>query len=142
MVRYYCPGCWKDSQEDFRKCPSCGLDIHRFWDSKDYAEKLIVSLRHPEPTTPIRAARLLGRLKDPRAVPALIKLIRDRKDLFVAGAAIGALGEIGTPEAVAFLESLLQSSDGRIRDLARKALGPLKTRRAPDSSHPHGKDST
>jgi HEAT repeat protein len=98
-VRFYCPCCWHDFERDEAICPYCGLDIRDFWKSKDYVEKLIVALEHPEKETPIRAAWLLGQLKDIRAVPPLIELVRKTEDVYIARAAVQALGEIDTPEA-------------------------------------------
>lgn len=43
-------------------CPCCGADLRDFT-GKSYEEKLILALRHPEPTIPIRAAMILGELK-------------------------------------------------------------------------------
>ena len=84
MVTFYCPGCWHDFDEDLVCCPKCGLVISEFWNSKDYLEKLILALRHPEPTTPARAAWLLGKIRDWRAVAALIDAAKGTSDLYLA----------------------------------------------------------
>ena len=99
MVTFYCPGCWQDFDEDPVRCPNCGLVIHDFWNSKDYLEKLIVALRHPESTTPIRAAWVLGKIRDPRAVTALIDIVKGTDDLYLAKEAVKALGAIDTLQA-------------------------------------------
>ncbi len=120
MVRFFCPGCWKDFARDHHHCPACGLDIHGFWESLDRVEKLALALHHPEPSTPIRAAWLLGKTKDPRAVQALIKLFQETTDVFIAIAAVQALGEIGTPEAATFLKSLATHPAATIRHAAER----------------------
>jgi predicted amidophosphoribosyltransferase len=91
-MRFFCPRCWHDFERDEARCPHCGLDIEEFWNSKDYVEKLIAALHHPEKETPIRAAWLLGQLKDPRAVPPLIELVKETEDVYIARAAVQALG--------------------------------------------------
>lgn len=105
-MRWYCPGCWRDFGEDPALCPHCGLDIHAFWDSKDYVEKLILALNHPEPTTPVRAAELLGRVRAAQAVEPLMRLVGESADIFVVRAAVRALAAIGTATARRFLETL------------------------------------
>ena len=126
MVRYYCPGCWQDSEEDISPCPCCGLRIHEFWDSKDRVEKLIIALHHPEPETMYRAAWLLGEAKDARAVKPLIQLIQESDDVYAAHAAVKALGEIGNAEAREFLRILLTHPAQMVREEAEAILSRLK----------------
>ncbi len=121
-MRWYCPGCWRDFGEDLARCPHCGLDIHAFWDSKDYVEKLILALNHPEPTTPVRAAELLGRVRAAPAVGPLARLVRENADVFVVRAAIRALGAISTPAARQCLETLCSSPAEWIRSEAAANL--------------------
>jgi HEAT repeat protein len=103
-------------------CPQCGLHIREFWESKDYVEKLIIALEHPEKETPIRAAWLLGQLKDPRAVPPLIDLVKKTDDVYIARAAVHALGEIDTPEARQFLPTLTNHPAKMVRDEVQQIL--------------------
>ena len=126
MVTFYCPGCWHDFDEDLVRCPDCGLVIHEFWESKDYFEKLIVALRHPEPTTPIRAAWLLGKIKDPRAVVALIDIVKGTKDFYLAREAVKALGAIDTIQARYFLRTL---ADHPVRMIRAEACVALSTKK-------------
>jgi HEAT repeats len=122
MVRFFCPRCWADSAEDAGVCPSCGLRIYEFWEPLDHVEKLIVALNHPEPNTPVRAAHLLGRIGDQRAVPALIRTVETTRDVYLARASIRALGEIGSPEAIEFLRSLTAHPAKLIGEEAERAL--------------------
>jgi hypothetical protein len=102
-MRFFCPCCWQDFDKDMPQCPHCGLDIREFWKSRDYVEKLIIALNHPEKETPIRAAWLLGQLKDARAT-------------------VQALGEINTAEARQFLASLANYPAKMVRDEVQRIL--------------------
>ena len=126
MATFYCPGCWHDFAEDLVRCPNCGLAIDEFWNSKDYLEKLILALRHPEPTTPVRAAWLLGKIGDPRAVVSLIEIVKETDDLYLAREAIKALGAIDTPQARHFIRTLANHPARMIRAEAGAALSTKK----------------
>jgi HEAT repeat protein len=139
MTRYFCPACWRDFAEDLARCPHCGLDIRAAWNSKDYVDKLIAALQHPEPTTPVRAAYILGRLRATRAVGPLIKLVERTTDPYAAKAAVEALGQIGTAPAREFLASLVGHPAWLVRDAAHLALTFINApgapaRRTPQSS--------
>ena len=94
MVHFYCPVCWKELDQDFAQCPHCSADIHSFWKSKDFVEKLIVALDHPEPSTVIRSVWLLGQIGDCRAVEPLKRLLDRTQDLYVIRAAKRTLDEL------------------------------------------------
>jgi HEAT repeat protein len=99
-MRYFCPKCWSDFAEDVTCCPRCGQDIPAFWRDKDYVEKLIAALDHREPETPIRAAWILGRMGDERAVTSLIRLLGRTQDVYAAREAVEALAKVGSPLAL------------------------------------------
>jgi HEAT repeat protein len=124
-MRFFCPGCWKDFAEDLERCPLCGLDIRAFFASRDYVEKLIVGLSHPHQTTQIRAASLLGKIGDERAVQPLIALVERTHDVYIAHAAIAALGMIRHPTGQEFLAKLLTHPVQIIREAAAAALSNL-----------------
>jgi predicted amidophosphoribosyltransferase len=94
MVHFYCPLCWKEFDEDLPQCPHCSRDIHGFWKSKSYLEKLIVALGHPEPSTVMRAVWLLHQLGDRRAVEPLKRLMDKTQDIYVRRAARRTLDEL------------------------------------------------
>ena len=121
-MRYFCPCCWADFAEDLATCPRCGVDIHAFWDAKNMVERLILALDHPEPETPIRAAWVLGERREGGAAQALAGLVRRTRDVYVAVAAVEALGEIGTPEAMGFLRTLSVYPARMVREVAREIL--------------------
>jgi HEAT repeat protein len=87
---------------------------------------LVEQLQSIAPAQRWSAAEGLGRLGDPRAVPALVGALRD-PHAFVRWTAIQALGEIGAPETVALLLPLLEEPDPLIRRSAVDALGRFDT---------------
>jgi hypothetical protein len=74
------------------------------------------------------AARELGRLKETRAVPSLLKIIDSERFDVILEIAIDALGEIGDKRAVDPLKRLLDdpSLDAYVRDAAASALNKLQ----------------
>ena len=122
-MRFYCPNCWSDFAEDMRRCPQCGQDIPAFLKEKDYVERLIVALNHPEPETPMRAAWILGQLRDERAVEPLINLLGSTQDVYIARAVVEALDQIGTPRALEVLSAVADSHPAdMVRERARAAV--------------------
>jgi HEAT repeat protein len=98
------------------------VDIHAFWDSKNMVERLILALDHPEPETPIRAAWVLGERREAGAAAALAVLVRKTKDVYLATAAVEALGKIGTREALDFLNTLSSYPARMVREAAKDTL--------------------
>ena len=125
MVRFYCPECWQDFTKDFEVCPGCGFKIREFYERKDYVEKLIIALKSPVPEIPFNAALFLGRIKDARAVRPLIDCIENNGDVFIIREAIRALGEIGTMEAIMYLNTLKDHHSKMIRDEVQGMLNRL-----------------
>ena len=68
---FYCPACWREVPELIHVCPYCKVDVERLTLEQDYAQKLIAALEHPEPTTPVRVAWILGVRKETRAIPPI-----------------------------------------------------------------------
>ena len=120
-MRYYCPGCWRDFAFLIEACPQCGIIVADIWDRKDLVEKLIHSLQHPAPSTPVRAAWLLGRIKDPRAVEPLIEVIKKIRDFYLAREAVRALKQFATDEARQFVDSLRNHPVRMIQEEALKS---------------------
>jgi HEAT repeat protein len=73
------------------------------------------------------AAHVLGELRDPRAVPALISVLKEPN---INLAAIWSLAEIGDHRAVSPLISLLASEDPTVRVIAIRALEKLRAKEA------------
>jgi HEAT repeat protein len=68
------------------------------------------------------AAVALGRLTDPRGVPALISAIETDPHFAVRAAAASGLGRLGDPRAIDTLLGALVDGDGLVRTEARDAL--------------------
>src|SRR4051812_24204497 len=73
----------------------------------------------------MQAASVLGRLKDKRGVPALVRALSDGSES-VRGVAAGALGEIGDAWAQAALQRALRDPSQLVRDQAQVALESLQ----------------
>jgi DNA-directed RNA polymerase subunit RPC12/RpoP len=122
MVRFYCPRCWHDFAQDLPRCPYCGAEILESWRSKDYVEKLIVALEHPEPSTPIRAAWLLGQSRERRAIEPLKRLAKTTRDLYISQAAIQALSQMDRNDVYDFLQDFASHPTTLLREAARSGL--------------------
>ncbi len=124
MVTYYCPSCWNTVAADTEVCPACGARIQD--SQRDIVEKYIAALRHPDPMTRVRAAWMLGRMREKRAVPALVQVVMERQanDPYLTSVAANSLGLIGCREAVPCLIELLRdaSTSFMARAEAAKAL--------------------
>ncbi|HMN49758.1 MAG TPA: hypothetical protein PKD67_11510 [Ignavibacteriaceae bacterium] len=105
-MTYYCINCWHEIKKDTVVCPHCGYD-QKEAANISFTDKLIKSLEHPEPETPIRAALILGELKISKAVPELIFRLKSEKDPYIIKA---------------FTEALLMI-DPNLIDEIRKVIG-------------------
>jgi HEAT repeat protein len=121
-VIFYCPSCWREVTEGTQVCPACGKNVEHLSSGRDYVQKLIGALDHPEPTTPIRAAWVLGMRKEARAVPRLIRLVRESTDPYIVEAAVEALAQIGDPAGLAAVRFAAEQGPLRVRERARHAL--------------------
>jgi HEAT repeat protein len=128
-MTYYCPFCWFESSSYFDACPHCGQNL-RGLKEMDYAERLALSLRHPEPETRYRAAHLLGLLKASKTIPDLIRAAKEKKDIFLLREIAWALGEMKDPATMAQLINFLKHPSFIIRKEAVKALGKLGGKQA------------
>jgi len=126
-VTYFCPSCWSEVGTA-TICPDCGTDLQDF-SGRSYEEKLIIALRHPEPTVPIRAASILGELRSQAAVEPLIDVATSVDDPYIQEAAVEALGRIGDIRAISCLDRLSREGAVRVRAAAERALKNLKDRR-------------
>jgi HEAT repeats len=125
-VTYFCPSCWCEVGT-VNVCPKCGADLRDFA-GETYEQKLIRALRHPEPTVPIQAAVILGKLGSRAAVKPLIELADSASDPYIQEAAVEALGRIADPRVVPCLERLSREGPVRVRAAAKQALKTLRGR--------------
>lgn len=119
-LTHFCPECWKETR-GLAICPECGADLQRHAE-ESYEKKLIGALRHPEPTVPVRAAMVLGKLRYRAATPALIEAAMNTKDPYLQEAVAQALGAIGDRKALPCLERLRREGALRVRAAAELAL--------------------
>jgi HEAT repeat protein len=122
MTTFYCPNCWAEVPESATICPYCHAEISERISQADYVEKLISALRHKEPTTPVRAAWILGERREEKAVPALAKIVKKAKDAFLVESAVEALGKIGGDTASDVVRAAAHHSSLRVRVKARGVL--------------------
>ncbi len=92
-------------------------------------DPLIRDLGNSDWTVRSQAASALGKIKDPQAVPALIKALQDPKG-YVRRRAASALGEIKDPRAVEPLIHALPDPESYVRRKAAAALGKFNDSRA------------
>jgi soluble P-type ATPase len=128
---FFCPKCWSNFPDDMAVCPKCGLDIPKFFKEKDYKEKLMIALDHPEHDTAERAARILSDLREKGAVEKLAQLASATPDVFLALAAVEALAKIGTPRARKLLARIAKNHIARMVQEAAKAGQIIKPRQNP-----------
>lgn len=119
MMTFFCPHCWKEITEKDRLCPYCGSDITEH-EKKDFIEKLINALTHPERETVKRAVWILGRLKSNKAVEPLIELFQKTDNPFLKREILDSLSEIGTEKAIAFIKKTLSSEIAIVRKKAEE----------------------
>jgi HEAT repeat protein len=134
MTTFYCPNCWAEVPESATTCPHCHTDISERISQAHYTDKLIAALRHKEPTTPVRAAWILGERREEKAVPALTKIVRKAKDAFLVESAVEALGKIGGDSAIAAVRDATQHSSVRVRVKARKVLQQIESEKSPQAT--------
>lgn len=128
MATYFCPVCWTASREDQPICRHCGAEIGRILAGKSYAQRLADALRHPEPTTPLRVALVLGLRREFGAVGALVACAHETDDLYLCLECLTALARIGTAEAWAAVASFV----GDPRRVVAARTRVLLDRRGPE----------
>jgi hypothetical protein len=114
-----------DSSTDGRES---SIDLHR-WETMVIYKQLIKDLETGFGLSRAHAASELGKLKDKRAVHALIKVLDD-PHMGVRSNAAFSLAELGAIQAIPHLVRLLKDRHERVRKSAAKALGMIKVRDA------------
>ena len=114
---------FKDKDEDLSGYGNAGLEKM----GVPAVDSLIAEVRDPNSGVRSGAVQILGKIKDPRAVEALVEVLQV-KDLQFSAAY--ALGEIKDPRAVDGLIAALQNKDAEFREEAASALGEIKDPRA------------
>lgn len=122
MTAFFCTRCWSGVPETATICPHCGDNIAARQARTDYADKLIAALRHPEPTTPIRAAWILGERRERKAIEPLVRLAHESADPFVVESAVEALGKMEDRQVLETLRWAAEHPSLRVRRQAQRAL--------------------
>ena len=110
---------------------------------KQLPEILLIFHQTKESDPEIRRylALTLGRLRDPRAVPALIESANDSDSQTVIWS-LWALGSIGDKQATPTLMQKMESTDTGVRVMSAYALGALQDKRAVPVLQGHLDDSS
>jgi HEAT repeat protein len=125
MATFYCTNGSAEVAESATTCPHCGDDIVARQARADFVDKLIAALRHPEPTTPLRAAWIPGQRHERKAVPALMQIAGEPNDAFIVEAVIEALGKIAVPQALKTLHWVTKHPSPIVRRAATVAVHRL-----------------
>jgi len=125
VTHFFCPACWAETAGDDRVCPRCGVDMEAVQRGRDFVDKLIAALDHPEPETRSRAALILGLRRETRGLEALIRVVRQARDASLVEVAIEALSRIGDPACRGTVERAATHGTVRVRQAARRALALL-----------------
>ena len=119
---FFCPVCRAETAAGTRVCPRCGADTEAVQQRRDFVDKLIAALDHPEPETRARAALILGLRGEARGVEPLMRVVCRSDDASLVEAAIEALGRIGDPRCRKVIEAALGRGTLRVRQAARHVL--------------------
>ena len=133
MTTFFCPSCWAEIREEQDPCPHCGSHVAEWLARASYTERLIASLDHPEPETPLRAATILGMRKDHAAVPQLIRKAESTPDVYLAMACLEALARIGGRMAKEGVRARCQDSRVLVSRRAQELLAGFDEGGAHDS---------
>jgi HEAT repeat protein len=126
QMTYFCTACWEEIDKHRAVCPHCGGNQQELG-GEPFVQKLIRALRHPEPETATRAARILGQLKAVDAIRELEAIMTTHFDPYIAAECARAVGEIGDPRIIKALQELLrQPVPLVVRYAALEALEKLR----------------
>jgi HEAT repeat protein len=105
----------------------------RKWEQKKKVMPLIETCSSDDIDVRVKAIIALGKMRDPKSIATLIKLLKNKKKTASRKYAAEALGRIGDVCAVAPLIEALSSDEKDVRNAAADALGELgdKTAVAP-----------
>ena len=126
---FYCPNCWTRVKEGENVCHECKAGIEPL-DHRSYFDKLVNALNHPERTTRIRAAYILGELKDRRAIKPFAEAVSKPmgvEDVFFIEMVAVALGKVDGEEALPILIRLMDHPSFLVRRAALHSLGKFKS---------------
>ncbi len=104
---------------------AAGLEVH------------VQNLSSIDAAARLEAARSLGELGDPQAIPALTRTAQSDPRPEVRGWALRSLYQIGTPEAVALVRAVGQTdADERVRALVAQLIATVEVAQEPEAAVP------
>jgi HEAT repeat protein len=118
MVTYFCPNCWNEFKENFKKCPACGYSIEEF-ERLSYEDKLIVALNHPVREFRMNAIRQLGNMRSERALQHFERIIDREDDIFTLMEIAEALSKIRSQKSLELLFKLAEHGSRVVSEVAK-----------------------
>jgi HEAT repeat protein len=116
-----CPACWRVVAVDATRCPHCEADISLLHE-RDFREKLLGALSHPDRDTVIRAAVALAARHDPAASQAIETAMRRfPNEPHVLAGLLNALMFVGDDDA----RRIAQDALGHRSFIVRRAAAQL-----------------
>jgi len=117
-----CPSCWRVVPVAADRCPTCRADL-RGLDEREYGQKLVGALDHPDRETVMRVAAILTARQDESASPSLIAALkRYWSEPYVAAAIVQALGQLPGSAARNAVQEALGHESVIVRAKAELAL--------------------
>jgi hypothetical protein len=105
--------------------------------STDDIPRLIEQLeRHAVPSARPAMIAALGSIADESALPALIDVLRDPREVYLHAAAAEAVGRIGSRNALPYLDALAHARDLAVRDAAGVAAEAIRLGRSRETYDP------
>ena len=123
-IKIFCPNCWGENDYTCDVCSHCNEPLSQN-NTEKYITKLLWALRHPIKEVAVRAAYVLGHIKNKSTINDLIRTFQQADDIFLKKAIISALGQIGTETSYIFLLTLLDDPTFSIRAEALCSLKKL-----------------
>jgi HEAT repeat protein len=114
----------KDEQAAVRLASAAGLAVRGRSEAWEQVRRVARSMNQTHPEERATALRLLGEMKDPKALPVLLDALGDRQPS-IRGAAAAALGDLGRVETLPRLQQMLQDKIPAVRTSAAISLGEL-----------------
>lgn len=121
-----CPSCWRPVGPDTPRCPQCGADLRELHE-RDFREKLLGALSHPDRDTVIRAVLILAARRDPETCRAVEDTMRRfAREPHVVAAVLEALYAVPIPDARRIAGRALEHPSVIVRRAAARLLEDIE----------------
>lgn len=126
-----CPACWREVSHADRRCSHCGADIVQLHE-RDFRDKLLGALSHPNPDIVIRVVVTLATRRDPAAVQSIeAAMARFTNEPHVLAGLLNALTYVGDDHARRIANQALAHRSFIVRRAAAQALEDIEHRPRP-----------